>query len=113
MKPWTDNRVLALARVLGLKVTRKTLVIRVHHDNVLMEKMDWAAIPPPTEYITEEIGLSFLAGVPGIWGLGYGPKTDTLAVRFARTTGPDPFVVQFLNERGLSVPASWQEGAPA
>ncbi len=113
MKTWTDNRVLALARVLGFKVTRKTVVIQVHQNNVLMEKMDWTATPPPTEYTAEEIGVSFLAGVPGIWGLGYGPETDTLAVRFARTAGPDPFIVEFLNGRGLSVPASWQEGAPA
>ena len=113
MKPWTDNRVLALARSLGFKVTRKTVVVRAHHDNVLMEKMDLTAIQPPTEYTTEEIGLSFLAGAPGIWGLGYGPRTDTLAVRLARTTGPDPRLVHFLNERGLRVPTAWQEGAPA
>ena len=113
MKTWTDNRALALARALGFKVTCKTAVIRVHHNNVLMEKMDWTAIPPPTEYTTEEICLSHLAGVPGIWGLGYGPETDTLAIRPARITGPDPCLIQFLNERGLSIPATWQEGAPA
>lgn len=113
MKPWTDNRVLALARVLGFKVTRKTVVIHVHHDSVLMEKMDWTATPPPTEYTTEEIGVQLLAGMPGIWGLGYGPRTDTLAVRFARTTGPDPCVVQWMNDLGHPIPASWQEGAPA